>query len=477
MIKKILIFVFFVNLFLTSYSSADDKIGVTHELGFQITGYYTYDEPHLMYNRSKLIDQIKDESKSLENFGFVYNFKKNTLFNEYLSEFEFDADYRHIKYDYWSDSTGTDTNKDNHIFNLRTMYGFQLTDKLMLKSGLGYRSLKDPGGGTTSSTGNWAYDRIQEYRYVPILAEIKMPISSIDGKLKLEYDHVFYGYNASLLSVGGGANRDKNFRNDDGYMVKAAYKIPYKSFYLEPYYEFHSIEESTVESGSVEPSNTTDEYGIKVTQKFGENKLTSIPKAKRKNINDNYYFGFGLMQTEVESGFSSLTGTAKQEEQNLGKKLFAGISLNDNLDLEFALNKFGETILTCNNTDTIVTDGRYNKAADPNGTTLTCSADNVSVNIISNSLVAAIKPKSPEVIIKDHSLNMYLLFGLNAWDQSETTLTVGTSTSASDYSGASKMYGMGGTIQKNNLNFSFEYQDFDMYYHAKSFGASLSYKF
>ena len=476
MMKKLLIFIISANVFLFSYANTDDQVGITHEFGFQITGFYSYDEPHFMHTRSKLVDQIKDESKSLQNFGFVYNFKKSILFNQYLGEFELDADYRHTQHDYWSNATGTATNIENHIYNLRTMYGFQLTDKLMLKSGLGWRSLKHPLGGIKTTTGANGYDRIQEYRYVPFLAEIKMPISSIDGELKLEYDHVFYGYNSSEQGHLSG-NRDLNFRNDDGYMVKAAYKIPYESIYLEPYYEFHSIEESTVDTGTYEPSNTTDEYGIKVTQKFGENKLTSIPKAKRKNINDNYYFGFGLMQTEVESGFSSLTGTAKQEEQNLGKKLFAGISLNDNLDLEFALNKFGETILTCNNTDTIVTDGRYNKAADPNGTTLTCSADNVSVNIISNSLVAAIKPKSPEVIIKDHSLNMYLLFGLNAWDQSETTLTVGTSTSANDYSGASKMYGMGGTIQKNNLNFSFEYQDFDMYYHAKSFGASLSYKF
>ena len=153
----------------------------------------------------------------------------------------------------------------------------------MLKSGLGWRSLKHPFGGIKTTTGANGYDRIQEYRYVPFLAEIKMPISSIDVELKLEYDHVFYGYNSSEQGHLSG-NRDLNFRNDDGYMVKAAYKIPYESIYLEPYYEFHSIEESTVESGSVEPSNTTDEYGIKVTQKFGENKLTSIPKAKRKNI-------------------------------------------------------------------------------------------------------------------------------------------------------------------------------------------------
>ena len=475
MIKKLSLFIILASVFLLSYANADDKIGITHEFGLQVTGYYSYDEPHLMYLRSKLIDQIKDESKSLENFGFVYNFKKSILFNEYLTELEFDADYRHTQHDYWSDTTGTGTNLENHIYNVRALYGFQLTDKLMLKSGLGYRSLKHPWGGSTTSTGALGYDRIQEYRYVPFLAEIKMPISSIDGKLKLEYDHVFYGYNASLLSVAGGANKDKHFRNDDGYMVKAAYKIPYESFYLEPYYEFHSIEESNVETGTLEPSNTTKEFGIKLTKKIGE--LTTIPKAKRKNINDNYYFGFSLMQTEVESGFSALTGTANQKEQNLGKKLFAGINLNDNLDLEFAFNRFGETILSCNNGDTIVTDGRYNRGANDNGTTLTCNVNNLSINIQSSSVVAAIKAKSDVVIINDLGINIFVLFGLNKWDQSETTLTAGTSTSANDYTGTSDMYGMGATVHKNALSFSLEFQDYDMYYAAESLGGSISYKF
>ena len=287
MIKKLLLFIL-VNVFLFSYVNADDEIGMTHELGLQVTGSYDYNEPEFMHNKSELQDHW------LDNFGLVYNFKNSFVLNDFLTEFELDTDFRRIKYDYWSNSSGTLSDKDNDTFNLRALYGFQLTDKLMLKSGLGYRSLIDHSGGTTTSTGNWGYDRIQEYRYIPILAEINMPISSIDGKLKLEYDHVFYGYNASLLSVGGGANKDLHFRNDDGYMVKASYKIPYAGFYLEPYYEFQSIEESTVTASSQEPSNTTDEFGIKLTKKFGDDKLTSISKAKRiTSISDNYYFGFG----------------------------------------------------------------------------------------------------------------------------------------------------------------------------------------
>ena len=471
MIKKFLLFIL-LNFFFVSYANADDEIGMTHEFGLQVTGSYDYNEPEFMHNKSELQDHW------LDNFGLVYNFKNNFLIHDFLTEFELDADFRRIKYDYWSNSSGTLSDKDNDTFNLRALYGFQFTDKLMLKLGLGYRSLKDPGGGTTTSTGNWGYDRIQEYRYIPILAELNMPISSIDGKLKLEYDYVFYGYNASLLSVGGGSNRDLHFRNDEGYMVKASYKIPYEGFYLEPYYEYQSIEESTVDSSSVEPSNTTDEFGIKLTKKFGEDKLTSISKAKRiSKISDNYYFGFGLMQTEVESGFSALTGTAALDEKDWGETFFAGINLNENLDLEFAFNKFGETILSCNNSDTFVADGRYKNGSNAAGTTWTCGANNVSINIHSNSVSAAIKPKFNVIINNDLNVDIFGIVGLTQWDQSETTLTAGSATTVYDYSGHDRVYGIGVTAQKNALNFSLEYKDYDMYYDAKAIGASISYKF
>ena len=261
-------------------------------------------------------------------------------------------------------------------------------------------------------------------------------------------------------------------------MVKASYKIPYKGFYLEPYYEFQSIEESNVDAGSnQEPSNTTDEFGIRLTKKFGDDKLTSISKAKRiANISDDYYFGIGLMETEVESGFSALTGSAALDEKDWGEKLFAGINLNEYLDLEFAFNKFGETILTCENADTFYGDGRYKKG-DSGAGTWTCNANGVSVNIHSNSLSAALKPNFDVAINNDLNVNVFGTIGFTQWDQSETTLVAGTSTSVYDYSGHDPFYGIGVTAQKNALSFSLEYQDYDMYYDAKSIGASISYKF
>ena len=164
---------------------ADDKIGITHELGLQITGSYDYNEPEFMHTKSKL------ESQLLDNFGLVYNFKNSFVLNDFLTEFEFDSDFRRTTHDYWSDQSGTQKDIENDILNLRALYGFQLNDKLMLKSGLGYRYLKHKWAHTKTSDGSNGYDRIQDYAYIPILAEINMPVGSIDGILKLEYDQYF----------------------------------------------------------------------------------------------------------------------------------------------------------------------------------------------------------------------------------------------------------------------------------------------
>jgi hypothetical protein len=465
MIRKLILFIL-ANVFLLSYANADDKIGMTHELGLQVTGSYDYNEPEFMHNKSELQDQW------IDNFGLVYNFKNSFLLNDFLTELEFDSDFRRIKFDYWSNSTGTIEDIENDVYNLRALYGVQLTDKLMLKSGFGYRHLLDKKNALVSSTGATGYDRIQEYKYIPIVAELVAPIGSINGKLKLEYDHIFWGENESKVSSG-----TLKFRNDDGYMVKASYKIPYKGFYLEPYYEFQSIEESTLDGSAQEPSNTTDEFGIRLTKKFGDDKLTSISKANRiANISDNYYFGFGLMETKVDTGFEKPTGTTDIDEKDRGQKLFAGINLNENLDLEFAFNKFGEAILSCNNGDTFYSDGRYKKKNSSAGT-WTCGANNISINIHSNSVSAAIKPKFKVDLPNDIDVDVFGTIGVTRWDQSETTLTAGSSTSAYDYSGYDGLIGIGVTAQKDALTFTLEYQDYDMYYDAKAIGASISYKF
>ena len=72
MIRKLILFIL-ANVFLLSYVNADDEIGMTHELGLQVTGSYDYNEPEFMHNKSELQDHWFD------NFGLVYNFKNSFL--------------------------------------------------------------------------------------------------------------------------------------------------------------------------------------------------------------------------------------------------------------------------------------------------------------------------------------------------------------------------------------------------------------
>ena len=70
------------------------------------------------------------------------------------------------------------------------------------------------------------------------------------------------------MAYRGGSNQDLVFSNNHGYIWKVSYETKYKDFILEPYYEFMSVEDSTLDSGSYEPSNTTKEFGLKLSKLF-----------------------------------------------------------------------------------------------------------------------------------------------------------------------------------------------------------------
>ena len=459
---------FLISIFyaLTPSWSAD-KISSQHEAGVQITGYYSYDEPHFMYNRSYLGDHL------LDNFGLVYNFKQQRIIDDYLYEFEIDTDYKRFDIDYWSNSTGTVNDVKNEIFNLRLLGGIQLTDNVKLKSGYGYRYIEDHKDGLTSTTGAAGYDRIQEYQYIPLLAEIKAPVGSLDGTLKLEYDYIYYGKNESKLSQSGSS--DLEFRNDDGYMVKASYKFPYLGFNFEPYYIFQSVEESNTVSSSQEPSNTTNEYGLKITKVLGEDLAITDGFKTPIGGSTDIYFGAGMMFTKIDTGFHSPTGTTNIDEKDIGYKLFAGLPVKDNLDLELAYNNFGDSVTSGNNGDTFVDgDGKYANGTYSPGTTLSFGANNVAVNIRSESTSASLKPK-----IKKGDFEIIPMIGIHRWDQSETTVTTGVSNSAThDYSGTDLIYGIGLKVNtQKNFTVSLDYAEYPMYYDASAMELNLEYKF
>ena len=454
-------------LFFNNFSFAENNKKNIHEGGLQITGYYSYDEPHFMYNRSSLEDHI------FENFGLTYNFKQQRIINEYLYEFELDTDFKRIEYDYWSDVTGTDENIDNDIYNIRLLSGIQLSENIKFKTGYGYRYLKDHHGGLRTTTGHYGYDRIQEYQYIPFIAEINAPVNSNNGLLKIEYDHIFYGKNKSKLGQVPG-NSDLSFRNDDGHMVKTSYKFSFNDLNFEPYYVFQSVEESNVNSSSVEPSNITNEYGLKISKIFGENEKQLNDYRPLINEKTDFYFGPGLLFTRIDTGFHTPTGTATIDEKELGYKIYSGLNAN-NLNLEFSYNNFGDaTISTPTTGDTIVDgDGKFQNGSYDPGTILTALSNNVAINIHSQSVSFALGPTFNQKLFQ-----ITPKIGIHRWDQSEHTVTKNVSTTTYDYSGTDLIYGIGiRSNSDNNFSLSLEYAEYPMYYDAKATEVKIGYKF
>jgi len=466
--KKILITTSLATLLssLSTTSNSADKIGITNELGLLITGSYNYVEPNLMRNKSTIGDNL------FNNFGLIYNFKNTFQVEGYLNQLELDTDFRRIKYDYWSNGTGTDGDKDNDVYNLRALYGVQVSDKLMLKTGLGYRHLFDKSGGTRTSTGNYGYDRIQEYQYVPLIAELNAPIGSVNGKLKLEYDHIFYGKNVSKMGQVSGYT-DKTFRNDDGYMVKIAYKIPYEGIYIEPYYDFQRIEDSTVSGGYQEPRNYTQEWGVKVSKTFGEENLKSIPNGKRllSKTEDSYYLGLGALNVKTDTALTGGTNFSI-DEKSWGYSLFAGKNLNEFLDLEIAYNYFGEAISKgTSSSGNITHDGTLGRSAYPNPVSYT--GNNFSITYRSNSTSVVLKPKYNV----DKNITVNAIAGFHNYDQIESISFPGTHSNTEDYSGTDLVYGLGANYNDNNLSIGLDYRKYEMRYDAQALMLSAAYKF
>ena len=451
---------------LSSTSNSADKIGVTQDLGFLITGYHKYDEPDFMYNKSEVQDHL------LDNFGLMYNAKNSFLFEGYLNQIELDADFRRFDINYWSNGSGTFNNIENDMYNLRGLYGIQASDKLMFKTGLGYRYLIDKKKGGYSSNGSGpGYDRIQEYQYIPFIAEANMPLSGINGKLKFEYDYIFYGKNQNEYPS---SSSNHTHRNDDGFGFKVSYKFPYSGLNIEPYYEYLNIERSTTNSGFLEPHNTTNEYGIKISKTFGEQELKSVPNGKRLFNNEKLYLGAEVLKADLDTGLSNGSAGVKIDEDSYGYSIAAGYEINKNLDIELSYNNFGKASLSAPTIgSTFNSDGRLQNKSLGAGAKET-TANNVSVNFRSNSTGIAFKPKAD----LGNGVNINATIGYADYLQSEQTVVAGSSNTMFEYQDKDLFYGVGlGAKIGNNLNVSFNYKKYEMYYDAETLSASVSYSF
>ena len=471
-IRNILLIIFSFIIF-QAQLKAEEELGSQHTVGLGFLYDYEYSEPNFMHLRSGQ-SATADE---FANIGLLYNYKNALIKNGYLSEFEVDSSAQFLTQTYWSNSTGTMKAIDTEIYNLRGLYGIQLSKKLMLKSGLGYRYLYHYWQNRVSTTGAVGYDREQDYTYIPIIAELK----SSSSTLKIEYDRIIEGNHTAYLSQTGSTDLDLD--NNDGYMWKASYEQAYKGFIYEPYYEFISVEDSNASaSGSFEPMNTTYEIGFKITKNLNSNRPIA---SNYKNIieNDKYSFGLKLLRSSIESGFYAPTGGAKIEEEDYGYSFVTGINIIDNLKelpidigLEIGFNQFGETRVSGHGGDTVTTDGRYQKGRNSAGTVLSFTGGyNEKIIIRSYSTSIGIKP-SYEII---NNLVINANLGIHLWEQSEiySYTKSGNSRLVAAHEGIDTYIGVGINYNMNALSFEFEYLEYEMEYKAKSFNGTLKYNF
>ena len=471
--KKFILLLYLI--FFTSNLNAETS--GTHEFGVKLLGFYEYDEPRFMHLRAGMSETDKEQ-----NYGLTYTFGKSFLVNDYLTEFEFDNSYKKYNQSYWSNSSGNLYGTEVEIYDSRLLYGIQLSDTMKFKSGIGYRYLYHYWQDMNTSTGNWGYDREQEYTYIPIIAEFKMPISEInlDGTLKVEFDQIFNGNLTSYKGYKGGTNTDVGNQNDDGYIWNISYEFTNNNNVIfEPYYTFMSVEESNVANTPAgtwqEPSNYTKEFGLNIKKTFGDRGLSSEDNHKRILENDQYYFGIEALYSKIDSGFYAPTVNTDIDETDIGYSISTGMKILEEeqfgLNLEVAFNQFGKAITRCDTNDTFKTDGRFARGLYSRGTTLTCTADDVDWTIESHSTSIGIVPY---YTVGNFYINANV--GLNRWDQNEVESVGGSSNAAYDYSGVDFYYGFGVGATKDNFTFELAQLKHEMHYDTESLIASIKYK-
>lgn len=233
----------------------------TWEIGPEFS-HYKYEEPGLMNLKGPMIGL---------NASYTYH-------NDLM--IKLDGTFSYALLDYDSNGTGTQSNIDNYIIEVRALGGYDInvTNSLRLTPyiGFGYRYLKDDRDGDRSSTGALGYKRESNYYYSPIGIEaVNTFKKGWSAGLILEYDYFWKGTQENYF----GGDIDDGFDNDQdsGYGLRGSIIIKKQTdwaFYVvEPFIRYWKIDKSDNyfffdNSGNIigyawEPRNETTEIGVK----------------------------------------------------------------------------------------------------------------------------------------------------------------------------------------------------------------------
>ena len=175
---------------------------------------------------------------------------------------------------------------------------------------------------------------------------------------------------------------------------------------------------------------------------------------------EGFYIGLDYLNTKIDTGVTNISSSL--DEKDTGYSLYAGMPINENLDVEISYQDFGEASLSGVSGNQFTVGGttyEFNQTA-----TLKASADSYGI---------AAKPKYKI----NENVTVYGKLGLHSWD---TTFTVSGTTVAGSESadGTDIFYGAGIQANFNNLVARIGYTIYDLDGEdVDSINAGLAYKF
>ena len=255
------------------------------EIGFE-GSKFDYEEPGLMTDKGNMYGIFINYTHRSRKNKQINHIKQIFHDTQKINVYKLEGKFSGGELDYDSQGTGSSTGARNYIFEVRGMVGYDLnfSDRTRFTPymGVGYRYLKDDGGGETTTTGHWSYDREANYFYAPIGVEahrVLTPGWILD--VVLEYNWFISGKQKSHL--GDVSTSYETLTNDQsrGYGLRGSFKITKEmegmNFFIEPFFRYWNIEDSEVSpvvySGVVvgaglEPENNSTECGVKFGVQF-----------------------------------------------------------------------------------------------------------------------------------------------------------------------------------------------------------------
>jgi len=246
------------------------KTETGNEIGISFTNY-NYWEPNKSVNLSGSLYGLEYERIQAFDDFFIVG----------------DVIYKQGSLSYSSQSTGSQTGLSNYYYDVRALIGKDFSIDIGNISpfiGVGYRNLYDDNRGK-STTGAAGYQRTISYTYIPVGLIHRTLLQDAKLETRVEYDYLLSGTVNTNLSDTIGSNGitaypDASNTQKSGWGFRLSSSYQKSNWALTPYFNYWFIQNSdvmygkatiagvTYSGGVYEPTNTTVEYGIKVSYKF-----------------------------------------------------------------------------------------------------------------------------------------------------------------------------------------------------------------